>query len=552
MKYALSKLNKGIIAVFLAALMIVGIISAPQMIISSFAIGETFDVGCLKYKVLTDDTVEVSKNLRTSKNIVIPKTVSYGGKEYTVTGIGHMAFSEQAWDDDEIVMPIESVVIPDSITSIEGAAFECCKNLTSISIPDSVTTLKNDAFYFCINLSSVKLSKNLTSLEDRTFCGCCSLGSITIPNGVTKIGDETFYGCDKFTCIEIPDSVEEINESAFNSCDNLEEIIASKDAKFILKDDRVIELTSFTIDSPHGTIELTGTQTTKDRFDKNICVYWDTVKVLVTPDEGYELESLTVTDNENDTTIIITENSFIDSYFDFTIKATYKALTDQNTNNGNESGSNNGINNGTNTGNSNGNSGANTENENNGTNTGNDTGNDDTSTGDGNINNGDANSVNNNGADNGSNNGSTSAIYSSEWVNGKWYNADGSQTYEPTMSWKSNGSGWWMEDTSGWYPVSQWQKIDGYWYYFNASGYMASDEWVGGYYLSGSGALTYNHTASWYSDSNGWYYKDTSGWYPTSQWAKINSNWYYFNNNGYMVTSQYIDGYWIDSNGVCK
>ncbi|MCR5228115.1 MAG: hypothetical protein K6E27_13015 [Eubacterium sp.] len=54
------------------------------------------------------------------------------------------------------------------------------------------------------------------------------------------------------------------------------------------------------------------------------------------------------------------------------------------------------------------------------------------------------------------------------------------------------------------------------------------------------------------TDSTGWYFVDTSGWYPYSQWAKINSNWYYFDGNGYMVTSKYIDGYWIDSNGVCK
>ena len=49
--------------------------------------------------------------------------------------------------------------------------------------------------------------------------------------------------------------------------------------------------------------------------------------------------------------------------------------------------------------------------------------------------------------------------YSFEWVNGLWYNADGTQTYEGIIEWKADSTGWWVEDTSEWYPVSQWQRI---------------------------------------------------------------------------------------------
>lgn len=117
------------------------------------------------------------------------------------------------------------------------------------------------------------------------------------------------------------------------------------------------------------------------------------------------------------------------------------------------------------------------------------------------------------------------------------------------MEWKSNSKGWWIEDTTGWYPVSMWQKINGYWYYFDASGYMASSEWVDGYWLSSDGAWDYPETGSWSSDNNGWWYGDTSGWYASSRWQKIDGYWYYFNNSGYIVTNKYIDGYWLNSNG---
>ena len=69
--------------------------------------------------------------------------------------------------------------------------------------------------------------------------------------------------------------------------------------------------------------------------------------------------------------------------------------------------------------------------------------------------------------------------YSEEWVNGIWYNKDGTQTYKCEGTWKQDNEGWWYEDTSGWFPKSEWVKIDNEWYYFEEDGYMASNKWVG-------------------------------------------------------------------------
>ncbi len=145
-----------------------------------------------------------------------------------------------------------------------------------------------------------------------------------------------------------------------------------------------------------------------------------------------------------------------------------------------------------------------------------------------------------------------SSSSSGEWINGSWYSSDGSSTYTATMSWMQDGKGWWIEDTAGWYPVSEWQKIDGVWYYFDANGYMAENEWYDGYWLGEDGALTYEYTGDWSSDSNGWWYSDSSGWYATSSWQKIDGSWYYFGSDGYMATSTYIDNYWVGADGVCE
>lgn len=121
-----------------------------------------------------------------------------------------------------------------------------------------------------------------------------------------------------------------------------------------------------------------------------------------------------------------------------------------------------------------------------------------------------------------------------EWVDGKWYDADGKQTYSGTMSWKSNDKGWWIEDSEGWYPVSQWQKIDGKWYYFTADGYMDYSEYRDGCWLGSDGAWVEDYYGgTWKQDSSGWWYEDASGWYPQSQWVWIDGVNYYFNARGY-------------------
>lgn len=62
--------------------------------------------------------------------------------------------------------------------------------------------------------------------------------------------------------------------------------------------------------------------------------------------------------------------------------------------------------------------------------------------------------------------------YASEWVDGKWFDKDGVQSYAPTGSWKSNKKGKWYQDTFGWYAKNEKVKIDGVEYTFDRKGYL--------------------------------------------------------------------------------
>ena len=127
----------------------------------------------------------------------------------------------------------------------------------------------------------------------------------------------------------------------------------------------------------------------------------------------------------------------------------------------------------------------------------------------------------------------TTVKYSNEWVKGKWYNKDGTQTYAGTGSWKSNGKGWWFEDTAGWYPHSQWQKIDGKWYYFTSDGYMDWGEYRDGCWLNNDGSWDENYSnGTWHVDGTGWWFSD-GNWYASNTSLWIDGVKYHFNGSGY-------------------
>ncbi len=117
-----------------------------------------------------------------------------------------------------------SYTIPNSVTSIEDAAFDGCTGLTSITIPNSVTSIGVRAFRGCTGLTSITLGNSVTSIGEMAFLCCTGLTSITLGNSVTSIEDAAFADCTGLTSITIPNSVESIGHDAFLGCTGLTSI----------------------------------------------------------------------------------------------------------------------------------------------------------------------------------------------------------------------------------------------------------------------------------------------------------------------------------------
>ena len=212
-----------------------------------------FTVDGIWYSYTNEDDDEVgviyNKSGEYSGDVVIPSTVTYNGKQYTVTKINAGAFLLDS--------ALTAVTIPNSMTSIDSHAFQGCSNLKKViwnarnaqDFPPINTSYYIHPFsgcdrltdfvfgdevehipdYLCYNLTSLKnlvIGNSVTNIGSNAFEGCTGLTEVTIPNSVTSIGSSAFNGCAQMESVTIGEKVESIGESAFAKCDNLTAVIS--------------------------------------------------------------------------------------------------------------------------------------------------------------------------------------------------------------------------------------------------------------------------------------------------------------------------------------
>jgi len=171
-------------------------------------------------------------NLTLLNTIVIPNSVTTIGERAfsecrglqkvtignSVTTIGKFAFTS--------CTGLQKVTIGNSVTAIGYGAFDSCSGLTEITIPNAVTTIGVWAFSSCTGLTEVTIPNSVTTIEGYAFTRCTGLKTVTIGNSVTTIEDGAFNGCTQMESVTIGEKVESIGESAFAKCNNLTAVIS--------------------------------------------------------------------------------------------------------------------------------------------------------------------------------------------------------------------------------------------------------------------------------------------------------------------------------------
>ena len=144
----------------------------------------------------------------------------------TVTSIGNDAF-QNCKALATLNSEIEGVFdIPASVKQISQNTFENCFMLEKVTIPATVTSIGNYAFNSCTQLAEINLADGsmLETIGNNAFSGCVMVPEITIPATVTSIGEYAFQNLSLITKVVVPDSVMSIGVGAFKGCNSIEEI----------------------------------------------------------------------------------------------------------------------------------------------------------------------------------------------------------------------------------------------------------------------------------------------------------------------------------------
>lgn len=181
-------------------------------------------------KIISNASFSECTNLKT---IDLPDTITEIGafafadctslKDFTIPD-GIKSIGEEAFYNSGIT----SLVVPESVETIDKLAFSHMANLTNATFPAGCGITFSD----CKNLKTAKITGNPTVIDNYMFYECSQLTDFEIPGSVKKIGYAAFYNTALKEAV-IPASVTEIDDWAFGECQNLEKAVLSDGLKSI-------------------------------------------------------------------------------------------------------------------------------------------------------------------------------------------------------------------------------------------------------------------------------------------------------------------------------
>lgn len=140
--------------------------------------------GGYRYKILTDDTVEVTAYEGSETTLFIPAYM----EDKAVTVIGTAAFKGNE--------TVQRIYLPPGALEIGEEAFAGCKELQDIYITETVERIGERAMAECPLLEEIVFPEAVSRIESMTCQGDTGLRQITIQPAVTQIAEDAFAGCD--------------------------------------------------------------------------------------------------------------------------------------------------------------------------------------------------------------------------------------------------------------------------------------------------------------------------------------------------------------------
>lgn len=145
--------------------------------------------------------------------------ISQDGKYYICSGISTTT-SREIEIASKIGFAQETALL---VKEIQENAFEAT-DIRTVYIPETITTINGASFSDCSELTEVYFSEGLDYIDVEAFFNCQSLTSIELPDTVTYIGYDAFEWCSNARYLRLGKKLTQINDCAFYNLFNLERI----------------------------------------------------------------------------------------------------------------------------------------------------------------------------------------------------------------------------------------------------------------------------------------------------------------------------------------
>lgn len=170
------------------------------------------------------------------KDLVIPETVTeisprafegFRGFKSVDTGKSVVKIGKSAFKGccSDYTTGLKSVVIGDSVTTIEDYAFSECLCLENLKLGKNLKTIGSHAFGKCEHLQSLTIPSSVESIQSFAFVDCKYLKSLTIPDRISEIDKAAFSGLTSLTSLTIGDGVTKIWDGGFDKCNSLTSVV---------------------------------------------------------------------------------------------------------------------------------------------------------------------------------------------------------------------------------------------------------------------------------------------------------------------------------------
>lgn len=140
--------------------------------------------------------------------------------EAGVDPLAYMTYVPTSYAED--IESIQSVTLPPTIKSINGWAFNGCRNLIKVDLNEGLEQIGQYAFRLC-NIKEIKLPSTVIYLNDGAFQGCVSLSEIDLSN-IKEIRSSVFYDT-QIETLYLPKTLNWLSSGAFKGMKRLKEIV---------------------------------------------------------------------------------------------------------------------------------------------------------------------------------------------------------------------------------------------------------------------------------------------------------------------------------------